>query len=163
MASTAGWRFAALAALWALLTGAAPEGLAPGVLAVAATTGFSLWLLRPPSHWLLPPGVVLLVPLVSWELLLGGLDMARRALSPSLPLDPGLIRYRLRTGQEPVPVALAFFITFVPGTIAADMEEGALELHVIDRMAPHQEILARMERALAWAFGAELAEPASDG
>src|SRR5271167_3216564 len=79
-----------LFALWvALLPSAKVGDLVIGALATAGATWVSLRLLPPDTGGLRFGTLFSLVPHFLWESVLAGVDVARRALAPSLTLRPG--------------------------------------------------------------------------
>jgi len=74
--------------------------------------GFALWFLR--------------------ESLRGGIDVATRALSPSVKLDPGFHRYPMNLPQGSVRVFFVNCLSLLPGTLSAAIEQDDVILHVLD-------------------------------
>ena len=71
------------------------------------------------------------------ELLKANWDVARRALSPALPINPGIVKIPVELESDYGLMALANSITLTPGTITmdiADDEEGKTwyYIHCID-------------------------------
>lgn len=127
------WRGGILALLWIAFTGAAAGALLYGVAAVGVAMAVSFALLPPQTtRWrllrllALAPGLLKLV----W---IGGVDVAVRALRPSMPLDPDWVEIGLGDARPDTGVVLAYLLTMMPGTLAAELEKGRLVLHVIDR------------------------------
>jgi multicomponent Na+:H+ antiporter subunit E len=60
------------------------------------------------------------------------LDMARRVLSPSLPLRPALVEIRTGLRSDLGRLTLANSITLTPGTLTVDVYEQTLLIHWID-------------------------------
>lgn len=88
----------------------------------------------------------------------GGVDVARRAFSPSMPLAPEFLDYRLRV--EPGGSAAVFFasvISLVPGTLCVSIEGELVGVHVLDRRTKVFDELARLERRVAPIFGESIA------
>lgn len=77
-----------------------------------------------------------------WELIKANVDVARRALSPRLPVDPGIVKIETDLKSEYALSALANSITLTPGTITLDIVEengkNFFYIHWID--AKEQEI-----------------------
>jgi len=127
-------RTALFSALWLALAGAAPDGVAAGVPTVAAAVWLSLRLVparRPLALWRL----ALHLPRFAWGSLVGGIDVSRRALSPSMPLRPGwrAVPVALPDGGR---VALGTELSLMPGTLAAGCDAGErLLVHVLDTEA----------------------------
>lgn len=87
-------------------------------------------------------------------LLRANIDMARRVLSPSLPLKPGFVEVRTALSSPLGKIALANSITLTPGTLAVDVEDDRLLVHWVDTGdmtdvdAATAEIAAGFERHL---------------
>ncbi|MCB1736152.1 MAG: Na+/H+ antiporter subunit E [Gammaproteobacteria bacterium] len=60
------------------------------------------------------------------------LDMARRVLSPTLPLNPGFVEVRTALTSPLGKLALANSITLTPGTLAVDIDDDRLLVHWVD-------------------------------
>ncbi len=135
-AATALWiaallgRGGVLGALWAGLVGGDPEGLALGLAVVPAAVWLSL-LLMPPARGLRPWRVLGLLPGFYARSIVGGLDVARRAMDPRLPLAPGWLvqRVDLAPGGR---VVLGAAVSLMPGTLAAGCDGDRLLVHVLD-------------------------------
>jgi multicomponent Na+:H+ antiporter subunit E len=124
-----------------------------GVLAVGA----ALWTLHrgaPPAgatlRWTHLPA---LVALFLWQSLAGGVDVARRVLSPRMPLQPGLVVLRLALPDEGARVLLALLVSLMPGTLAARLEGSTLTLHALDLRLPVEAETRRIERRIAGLYG----------
>lgn len=66
------------------------------------------------------------------QLALSNLDMARRVLSPSLPLNPGMVEVHTGLRSELGRMLLANSITLTPGTLTVDVDGDRLLIHWID-------------------------------
>ena len=58
-----------------------------------------------------------------WELTKANVDVARRALSPGLPVNPGIVKVPVGLKSEYAQDMLANSITLTPGTITMDIVE----------------------------------------
>lgn len=151
-------------AMWIALTAsfAIPE-LVTG-LAVAALASF-ITLAGPPlgvSRALLHPGklvhalwyvVVLFVAIVR-----SNLDVARRVLSPTLRINPGIVRVNTRLKSPIARLILANSITLTPGTLTVHVEGEHIFVHWIDVQSTDaeqatREIVAGFEKHLEVIFG----------
>lgn len=65
-------------------------------------------------------------------LLRANLDMARRVLSPSLPIRPALVEVKTGLESDLGRLVLANSITLTPGTLTVDVEGDRLLVHWID-------------------------------
>jgi len=138
-----------LGGAWLTLTGA--EALVLGVL----VTGLSVWLslrLLPAKH-----------PLALWRLaqhlprflagsVSGGVDVARRAFSSDMCLNPGWLEISsdLPDGAR---VALGGELSLMPGTLSAGSEDGKLLVHVLDTSAGFDSAIPREVEDIAAIIG----------
>jgi len=141
------WRLVLLGGIWLILTGADPKGLAFGAFAVPVAAWLSLRLLpawRPVRVWRL----VLHLPSFLAGSVLGGLDVARRALVPQMPLDPGWVEApaRLSDGGR---ILMGAELSLMPGTLAAGMHGDRLLVHLLDTGAGSDRAIPREEAAIA--------------
>jgi multicomponent Na+:H+ antiporter subunit E len=84
--------------------------------------------------------------------------VALRALRPSMPLHPGLVRHRLRLPPGAPRVAIANVITMLPGTLSADLDGSDVVIHALDTRHDLHEMVLDLEPRIAAVFGASLAE-----
>ena len=143
----AAWRLVIFGGIWLILTGADPEGLAFGAFAVPVAAWLSLRLLparQPIRVWRL----VLHLPSFVAGSVLGGLDVARRALAAHMPLDPGWVEApaRLSDGGR---VLMGAELSLMPGTLAAGMHGDRLLVHLLDTGAGSDRAIPREEAAIA--------------
>lgn len=146
-----GWRRAALTALpfaglWWLFAGTAKSWIVgmPCILLAALLAGCA----NEPSPPIRPtrlPGFCLWFVIQSVR---GGIDVARRALLPSLPIAPGLFAYRTRL-PDGARTWLANTITLLPGTLTARLESDRIEIHAIERSAVVEAEIERAEQRIA--------------
>lgn len=147
LAAAAVLRTALFFALWIVLT----EGrdvLLPGLPLALLTAAASLWVLAPVENWRLGVRLLALVPRLLVLALRSGWDVALRALRPSLPIDPDFIEFRLRRSDPAVATAMAYVMTLLPGSLAADLDDGSVRFHILDRALPVAEDVAGLERRL---------------
>ncbi len=67
-----------------------------------------------------------------WELFKANLDVARRVLSPSLPINPGIVEVKTKLKSKIGRVILADSITLTPGTFTLELIKDSLFIHCID-------------------------------
>ncbi|WP_316368910.1 Na+/H+ antiporter subunit E [Candidatus Thiodiazotropha sp. CDECU1] len=65
-------------------------------------------------------------------LIRANLDMARRVLSPSLPLRPGVVEVKTQLKSSLGRLILANSITLTPGTLTVDLEGDSILIHWVD-------------------------------
>jgi multicomponent Na+:H+ antiporter subunit E len=93
------------------------------------------------------------VPYLLWQILLANIDVARRVVSPRLPINPGIVRVRTRLKSPLGRLILTSSITLTPGTLTVETDGGDLFIHWIDVTADGieestQRIVGGFERFL---------------
>lgn len=156
-------RLAVLIVGWWAITEGDPRAMGFGVPVVAAALVVGLALRTDAAPRWSPVGLLGLAGFFALGSLRGGLDVARRALSPRLPLAPHVIRYRTRlspgVGRELMGAALSL----MPGTLVLGRDGDQIDVHVLAGADP-EPTLARLEHHVARAIGARLgADPGAEG
>src|SRR5215471_7035327 len=146
-------RGAMLLGFWIVLMGTHPIDVAFGVLAAAAATRVSLLFLPPRSLRLRVGALPGLALRFAWQSVMAGVDVARRAFDPRLPLRPGWVAYPVRFATGPTRNLFAAFTSLLPGTVPAGEENGAMLYHCLDGGQPVAEQLAAEEAVLHRALG----------
>ncbi len=122
--------FVVCAAFWMLITlSLDPQMLIAGAAVSALVALFagrffiheSPFRLLNPKHLFALLGYVLVVFPI--ELLKANLDVAKRALNPALPINPGIVKVPSEMKSEYGQAMLANSITLTPGTITMDVAE----------------------------------------
>ncbi len=67
-----------------------------------------------------------------YELIKSNLDVARRVITPSLPINPGIVEVKTRLKSKMGRMILANSITLTPGTLTIDIVGDTLYIHWID-------------------------------
>ncbi|MGM0593086.1 MAG: Na+/H+ antiporter subunit E [Pseudomonadota bacterium] len=149
------WRGLLLWLLWWLLAeGGGGQGFAVATALLAAL--LSLPLLPPVGgcwSWRRVVGLLRFVPFFIYNSLLGGWDVARRALHPRLPLAPRTLRYPMRLPPGWPRVIFLNTISLMPGTLAVKMEGAVATIHLLDGSGDPLPALRRVERRVAALFG----------
>ena len=157
----------------------------PGFLWRGLMFAFGWWILvegQSASWWIGAPAVVLAtlasvrllspVNLVWYELfrfvpffiirsLLGGVDVAWRAVHPGMPISPCLVKYPIQLPSELARVFMANTVSLLPGTLSARLAPGCLTVHVLTVREDMLSQLETVEKRVAALFGLTL--PASAG
>src|SRR5262245_5045723 len=89
------------AVLWLILPGGNPADLGAGAVATLAATWVSLRLLPPGMSRVRPTALARFALRFLHQSVVAGVDVARRALDPGLPLHPGFVVYPV--GLPPGP------------------------------------------------------------
>jgi multicomponent Na+:H+ antiporter subunit E len=146
-------RFLGLASLWiVLIRSVHPADLAVGALAAAAAAWVSLRLLPPDAGRVKLAALAARGPRFLWQSVLAGIDVARRALAPSLPLRTGLIAYRTALPRGQARNAFATITSLLPGTLPAEDDASGILYHCLDTSQPVAQQLATEEREYAKAL-----------
>jgi multicomponent Na+:H+ antiporter subunit E len=151
-------RVALFSVLWLVLTEGDLRSPFIALLSIIAATATSL-VLGPPADrasphrsWG-PAAMVRFLAFFMRESAHGGVDVARRALDPRLPLRPGYLHYRTRLPEGAGRVVLAGTISLLPGTLSTRLAGDALRIHVLDVALPAEETIRRLEGRVADLFG----------
>lgn len=147
-------RGAGFLGFWLLLIGPDPVDLAAGLFAAAAATWTSLRLLPPSGGRLRYAALTRLALRFGQGSIMGGVDVARRALSVRLPLRPGFVVYPVRLPPGPARNLFCAFTSALPGTLPAGVDEhDALVYHCLDVEQPVAAQLATDETLFTRALG----------
>ena len=129
--------FVAVVLLWLLLAGSLRQdeviaAVAAGVI-VTAVAGPRLRIFAGLRFSPMAP-VSLILYLVAFlaALVRANLDVARRVLSPSLPIRPGVVTVRTGLQSSLGKLLLANSITLTPGTLTVDVQDDLILVHWID-------------------------------
>lgn len=138
----------AAAGLWLLLSGADNASWLVGLPAVvaAAWAGRALGLFA--GRGLSPVGLLRFLPFFLWESVRGGVDVARRVLAPRLKVVPGFFGYAVRLQHPGARLLFTNSVSLLPGTLAADLRGGHLEIHALDVGGDPAAELRRLETAV---------------
>ena len=119
-------------AFWILLTWSFhyQELIAGAIVSLAVSLFSSGFLIHEKAFYLLNPDrlfalIYYCLGVFLWELLKANWDVARGALSPRIPTNPGIVKVPVELQSEYGQAMLANSITLTPGTIVMDIvEEG---------------------------------------
>ena len=137
MVSNIAWaavvRGAGFLALWLMLAGADPADLPGAAIAVAAATWASLRLL-PPGPWRVSArGLARMAFRFPVQSIIAGVDVARRALHPTLDLHPGFVAFPSRLPPGTARTAFGTLTSLMPGTLPVGPDaDGAERIHCLD-------------------------------
>jgi multicomponent Na+:H+ antiporter subunit E len=143
---------------WLLLAGPWEGGpgrevvadLTLGLLAAAAATWVSLRLLPPAPGRLRFGALARLAVHFVWQSVVAGVDVARRAFDPRLPLRPGYLPYPVRLPPGPKRSTFGAVTSLMPGTLPVGTDaHDALVYHCLDMDQPVGANLTRDEALLA--------------
>lgn len=97
------------------------------------------------------------LPVFMWQLILANIDVARRVLSPTIPLNPGFVKVDTELEGDFAKLTLANSITLTPGTLSIDVDDQSIYIHTVDVKGKtpeenKQNISSRFERILGVIF-----------
>jgi len=147
--------FIALLLLWLLLAGTMqPAEWVAGAVVAALVTWVAGARLRIFAGIRLTPAAPLhLVAYLGYfaaALVRANFDMARRVVSPALPIRPAVVRVRTGLRSSLGRLLLANSITLTPGTLAVDVQDDSILVHWVD--CPPGMDLEGATRAIAQGF-----------
>ena len=145
--------------LWCAMIGVTTLDAVVGALTAAVAAWISLHLLPVGMLPIRPIPLLLLVPHFLWQSVVAGVDVARRAFDPRLPVRPGFIRYASRLAPGARRNAFTSYTSLLPGTVPCGDEEGEIVFHCLDVRQPIAAQLAEEERRLTQVLGT----PAKEG
>ncbi len=92
------------------------------------------------------------------ELIKANFDIAWRVLSPSLPINPGIVKAETKLNSKMARLILANSITLTPGTFTIDIVGNSLYIHCVhlDEEDPEkyaQSIVHKFEKYLEVLYG----------
>ena len=145
--------FSHLAVVWLLLSGHYDATLLTyGALSCAGVVAL-VWHLgildmeALPTHLGLRP--FLYLPWLFKEIVLSNLSVARVILSPSLPIEPRILRVSASQRTQVGQVMYANSITLTPGTITLDVRDGQLLVHALTKDSAEGLLSGEMDRRVA--------------
>lgn len=97
-------------------------------------------------------GLFRFIVLFMTESIRGGIDVARRTLTPQPRVQPGFSRYRLTLDDPHARVLLINCISLLPGTLSTSIDGDYVELHLLDIRQDPVPQLQQIEQAISRLF-----------
>jgi multicomponent Na+:H+ antiporter subunit E len=139
-----------------MISGWAPADLPVGIAAVVGATWVSLRFLPPLASRYGLAAIASLAVSFFRQSVVSGMDVAWRALTPELRLQPGLVACPLRLPAGDKRSAFCALSSLMPGTLPTGTDEqGALLVHCLDMSQPVAANLAAGEQLFMRAFGGD--------
>jgi len=147
--------FATMLLLWILLTGSlALDELIAGVIVAAVVSMISApYITIFDGIRYTPTAIISLLTYLGYffiALIKANFDMARRVLSPSLPISPELLEIETKLESRLGQMLLANSITLTPGTLAVELRHNKILVHWI--AAPEGISLEQATQDIATGF-----------
>ena len=99
------------------------------------------------------PRLLLYAPWLVWEVVKSNVDVARRILSPRLPIAPQILHVKASQREDLGRVIYANSITLTPGTVSVDLEDDAITVHALSQEAADGLASGEMDRKVRWLEG----------
>ena len=101
---------------------------------------------------------IIYVFVFSGALIKSNFDVARRVVTPSLPINPGIVTVKTKLKSKIGRLILANSITLTPGTLTIDIKDDILYIHWIDVLSTNidedtHKIVSRFEKYLEVIYG----------
>lgn len=146
-------RFVAYMLFWIVLAGTSMKDMAAGAGTAAVASWLSLRLLPAGTLSIRPARAAGLFLRFLWQSVVAGLSVARIALSPAMPLRPGIIRFDTSLPDGTRRQAFTTYASLLPGTLPLGPDrEGGIAVHCLDDGQPVAAQLAEEESRLRGAF-----------
>lgn len=155
---SAGWMLIS-AALWVMLNEAEPESWLVGAPAVLLAGALSAKLPARPAGAegrFSFAGLTKFLPFFIFHSILGGWDVALRALRPRMAVEPGFFAYDLRLRPGPARDLFLDALTLLPGTLTAELEGDCVQVHALNLKALSKSELMSLEARAGRVFGSHL-------
>ncbi len=92
------------------------------------------------------------LPWLIYQIVLANIDVAKRALSPRMPIDPRVVTFKTMLKSDVARTALANSITLTPGTVTIDIVDDVFYVHAIAKEPADDLLKGAMERRIAHIF-----------
>lgn len=146
-------RLILLLLVWWALTEGDLSGTGFGLVIVALVTLISVYLFPPGACRIRVVPLVFFVGFFLARSVTAGLDVSRRLLSPSLPVNPGYLTFDINLPEGGPRWLLANTLSLMPGTLSVDLNGAQLDLHCLDTRDPVEDDVRVVERKIAGIFG----------
>ena len=143
-------------ALWLVLTLGNSADLPAGIVAAIAATWVSVYLLTLSDADLSLPAMLKFALHFFYQSVVAGVDVARRALDPRLPLQPGYVSFPCRLSKGPARSTFCTLASLLPGTVPVTANDsGVVLVHCLDVNQPVVAQLTADEQLFRRVLGEE--------
>jgi multicomponent Na+:H+ antiporter subunit E len=148
-------RLSGFGLIWWVLSGGRADGLWLGLLAISAATWASLRLAPPEARAFRLAAVPAFAGYFVWHSVRGGWQVARLAWLGRKSLQPALVELPLALPPGAAQHLMTAALGLMPGSVAVDLVNGRLRMHVLDARQPVVDDVRQLERRVAALFGAD--------
>lgn len=155
--STILFRGMLMVVFWGALSGWSTDYAGYGAVAVLVTLVVSLKLSPPATTTPNPVRALILAGWFMWQAVVGGVDVAKRALSRVPDVEPEVIHADLELPRGPVAELAVLMMNLMPGTMVQYVAEDrrSVELHTLSADLDPVEQWKALQRRVAAAAGVE--------
>jgi multicomponent Na+:H+ antiporter subunit E len=90
------------------------------------------------------------IPWLIYQIIMANFHVARLVLSPKMPINPKIIKFKVKLDSDISLVTFANSITLTPGTITVDIKEGEFCVHALDETVAYDLLFGgKMEDRIA--------------
>ena len=140
--------------LWFVLSDGVPADFWPGIVAALVAAAVSLRLLPPSGCQIRALPLAALAVRFLGNSVIAGIDVARRALDPRLPLNTGLVHYPVGLPRGAARNTFMMLASLLPGSVPIGPDErDQLLIHCLDLRQPVAEQFAAEEALLLRVMG----------
>lgn len=143
--------------LWIALFGAATPGVLVGGAIVAGLLAWTFRHIAPrwPEAFLHPVKAARFMIHFAGQMVASTIDVIRALAIPTAELSPAIVEVELRVRTRNEVALLMNAISFTPGTVALELHDDRLYVHVLSTTSPESAVaeIARMEALIMDAFG----------
>ena len=148
-------RILVVSVLWVIITQAEPSAWVIGIPAILLTVYISLTLNRRSSPRISIKALPAFIYLFITESLKGGIDVARLSLSRRITAKPVFTTYQSCLKEHQSLVLFLNCISLFPGTLAVDVDDRTITMHLLDASQDPREQLVKIERAISHLYPAQ--------
>jgi multicomponent Na+:H+ antiporter subunit E len=141
-----------LAGLWWVITNGAAASWLIGLPALACAAWVNRYLSGSSSPRISFIGLARFLPFFIWQSLRGGIDVVLRTVALRMRIYPGFTRYRTGLTSLSARTFFTYCVSLLPGTLAADLQDQWVEVHVLNSRSNPTPDLARLERVVMRLF-----------
>ncbi|WP_164730657.1 Na+/H+ antiporter subunit E [Pelagibacterium montanilacus] len=148
--------------VWLAMAGVSVGDVIAGLVVATLAAWLSFALVPPGDARLNMVQLAAMAPGFLWRSLLGGLDVARRAIDPRMPISPHWIAVPTSLPDGGLRATLGSEFSLMPGTLVAGSYRNVLLVHCLDTNPGARDQVVAEEARLRRALGLRRAAPAHE-